>query len=65
MFHWGTIVVTPGYTDPVFFAAGGNQDGTRVTTGESGTISDEFAKAIDHQARRVVQIAQAFKRGQA
>ena len=29
--HWGAIVVTPGYTDPVLFEAGGNPYGASST----------------------------------
>jgi NAD(P)H dehydrogenase (quinone) len=31
MFHWGAIVVAPGYTDPRVFAAGGNPYGASST----------------------------------
>jgi NAD(P)H dehydrogenase (quinone) len=57
--HWGAIIVTPGYTDQVVFAAGGNPYGVSVTaTGEP--ISDEARAAIRHQARRLVEIARRF-----
>ena len=36
MHHWGAIVATPGYTDPVIFGAGGNPYGTSVTVGQDG-----------------------------
>ena len=31
MHHWGAIVVSPGYTHPVLFGAGGNPYGTSVS----------------------------------
>lgn len=53
--HWGAIVVTPGYTDPVIFASGGNPYGVSVTaTGES--LTDEIKESIGHQARRLVEV---------
>ncbi|MCL6454996.1 MAG: NAD(P)H:quinone oxidoreductase [Alicyclobacillus sp.] len=65
MYHWGAIVVAPGYTDQTLFAAGGNPYGTSVTAVEGGTIDDAAAAAISHQARRVVTVAQWVKAGQA
>lgn len=55
MYHWGTIVVAPGYTDPVLFAAGGNPYGTSVTASQ-GNISEESRKAVEHQVKRLVEI---------
>ena len=58
--HWGCIVVPPGYTDDVVYAAGGNPYGTSVTaSGE--TISDDEAAAIEHQARRLVQFTDKIR----
>ena len=36
MYHWGAIVVTPGYTDNSIFAAGGNPYGTSVSVDQQG-----------------------------
>ena len=36
IYHFGGIVVAPGYTDPVTFAAGGNPYGPSVTTTPAG-----------------------------
>jgi NAD(P)H dehydrogenase (quinone) len=52
--HWGAVLVPPGYTDPVLYAAGGNPYGTSVN---AGTITDEQKAAIQHQTRRLVEIA--------
>ncbi|WP_067623502.1 NAD(P)H:quinone oxidoreductase [Alicyclobacillus acidiphilus] len=65
MYHWGAIVVAPGYTDQVLFGAGGNPYGTSVTAVEGGTIDDAAIAAIQHQAKRVVTIAGWLKKGQA
>lgn len=43
VYHFGGIIVTPGYTDPLVFASGGNPYGPSVTTGgngESPTLAD-------------------------
>jgi NAD(P)H dehydrogenase (quinone) len=59
--HWGSIIVTPGYTDDAVSAAGGNPYGTSVTAGSP--LSDEVRGAIRHQAVRLVRTAERFKRG--
>ena len=56
MMHWGAIIVAPGYTDPVIYAAGGNPYGTTVSaTGDP--LSEETRAAIQHQTRRLVEFA--------
>lgn len=62
MFHWGCIVVTPGYTDEVMFAAGGNPYGVSVKAGKEN-LNDKVKKAIAHQVRRTLQIAGWVKAG--
>lgn len=56
MFHWGAIVVAPGYTDESIFKAGGNPYGTSVTVGEDGIVEDA-EDAVKHQARRTIDVA--------
>jgi len=56
LMHWGCILVPPGYTDPVVFAAGGNPYGTSVIA-KGEAVSEESKAAIRHQARRLVEIA--------
>jgi NAD(P)H dehydrogenase (quinone) len=53
--HWGSILVTPGYTDAVIYASGGNPYGASVTADESG-ISDEMEATIRYQAKRLVEV---------
>ena len=57
MMHWGAIIVAPGYTDPVTYAAGGNPYGTTVTA-TGGEIPPEVQEGIRHQARRLVRFAE-------
>jgi NAD(P)H dehydrogenase (quinone) len=54
MYHWGAIVVTPGYTDEKVYAAGGNPYGTSTTAG--GAVSPEVLAAVRHQTARLVDI---------
>lgn len=64
MYHWGAIVVTPGYTDQAVFAAGGNPYGTSVTVTDADPgISDASLQAAAYQTRRLVQIASWLKSG--
>ena len=56
MMHWGAIIVTPGYTDPVLFKSGGNPYGASVTA-NGEPITAEVKEAIRYQARRLVEIA--------
>lgn len=56
--HWGSVIVAPGYTDPVLFAAGGNPYGTSTV---GGALSEEVKAAIAHQTRRLVSIGAKLK----
>lgn len=61
MYHWGTIVAAPGYTDPVTFGAGGNPYGTSVTVGQDGKMIEDVQAAVKHQAKRTVTVAEWVK----
>jgi NAD(P)H dehydrogenase (quinone) len=66
MHHWGAIVATPGYTDPVIFGAGGNPYGTSVTVDQNGKMVEDFSAvqaAVKHQAKRTVTVAEWVKNG--
>lgn len=60
-YHWGGIIVPPGYTDPIQFQSG-NPYGTSHVAGE-GAPSDVILQAARHQARRAVDTAAALKAG--
>jgi NAD(P)H dehydrogenase (quinone) len=56
-YHWGALIVPPGYTDPVVYAAGGNPYGTSYVTGPTGDGPDATAlEAAEYQGRRLAQI---------
>jgi NAD(P)H dehydrogenase (quinone) len=64
IYHWGGILVPPGYTDPLKFADG-NPYGVSHVTGPSNDapLSDETEQALDHLAGRVVAVAGRLKAG--
>ncbi|MBB5782170.1 NAD(P)H:quinone oxidoreductase [Nonomuraea jabiensis] len=62
-YHWGGIIVPPGYTDPIQFQSG-NPYGTSHVTGD-GAPGDVPLDAARHQARRVVDTAALLKAGRA
>ncbi|WP_163971457.1 NAD(P)H:quinone oxidoreductase [Oceanobacillus halotolerans] len=61
MMHWGAIIATPGYTDPVLFGAGGNPYGTSVSVDQDNKMVEDVEAAVKHQAKRTVDIAQRVK----
>lgn len=63
MMHWGAIIATPGYTDPVLFGAGGNPYGTSVTVGQDGKMIEDVQAAVKYQAKRTVTVAEWVKKG--
>ncbi|WP_070120473.1 NAD(P)H:quinone oxidoreductase [Bacillus marinisedimentorum] len=63
MFHWGAIVVSPGYTDESVYKAGGNPYGTTVTVDQDGNMKEEVEAAVKHQAKRTVTVAEWVKNG--
>jgi len=62
-YHWGGIMVPPGYTDPIQFKSG-NPYGTSHVAGD-GKPSDVALEAARYQARRAVDTAAALKAGRA
>jgi NAD(P)H dehydrogenase (quinone) len=62
-YHWGGIIVPPGYTDPVQFKTG-NPYGTSHRAGD-GPPDDVALEAARYQARRAVTTAAALKAGRA
>lgn len=54
--HFGGILATPGYTDPVIYTAGGNPYGVSVTAGGGGPTEANLAHARV-LGKRVAEIA--------
>lgn len=63
MMHWGAIIATPGYSDPVIFGAGGNPYGTSVSVDQDGNMVEDVEAAVKYQAKRTVTIAEWVKKG--
>ncbi|MFC3689704.1 NAD(P)H:quinone oxidoreductase [Aquipuribacter hungaricus] len=62
-YHWGSIIVAPGYADPVQFAAG-NPYGASHTSNNGAVPPDETALAsVSFQATRAVEVGRALKTG--
>lgn len=63
MLHWGAIIVSPGYTDPVIFSSGGNPYGTSVTVSQDGKMQEDVREGVLYQAKRTVTVAGWVKAG--
>ena len=58
IYHFGGVVVAPGYTDPLKFADGNPYGVSHVTGGNNDApLGDAQLAALDHLAQRVVTIA--------
>jgi len=58
-YHWGAVIIPPGFTDPTVYAAGGNPYGT-VATGGGGADAAAL-EAARYQGRRLAQFALRLK----
>lgn len=58
MYHWGAIVVAPGYTDKSLFPAGGNPYGTSATVGADGKIVEDVEPAVRYQVKRLLEVSE-------
>ena len=61
MFHWGAIVVSPGYSDPVLYTTGGNPYGASTQVDQDANIMDNVQPAVEIQIRRLLDIAGKLK----
>ncbi|MEV8533671.1 NAD(P)H:quinone oxidoreductase [Streptomyces sp. NPDC051211] len=53
--HWGSLIVSPGYTDPVVYAANGNPYGTAHASG-TGAPGENILEAARYQGARLAGI---------
>lgn len=58
-YHWGSIIVSMGYTDQSIFAAGGNPYGTSNTANEDG-VPQAVLDAAFYQGKRLAQVTAAL-----
>ncbi|MEO3823583.1 NAD(P)H:quinone oxidoreductase [Actinomadura sp. B10D3] len=65
-YHWGALIVPPGFTDPAVYAAGGNPYGTSATGPRDGDGLDPATlDAARYQGRRLVRVAARLLAGDA
>lgn len=62
MYHWGSVIVPPGYNDPSVSAAFGNPYGIAHPSG-SGAPSEETLAAARYQGRRLATITAQLQNG--
>ena len=57
-YHWGSLIVPPGYTDPAVAAAGGNPYGAALSGGGAaeGGHDPAVLEAARYQGRRLAQV---------
>jgi NAD(P)H dehydrogenase (quinone) len=58
-YHWGCVLVPPGYTDPVVGEAGGNPYGTAFPS-DGGRPTEAVQAAARHQGRRLATFTSAL-----
>ena len=62
VYHFGGVIVTPGYLDPLVFAAGGNPYGPSVTTGHDGAgPTDADLQHARFLGKRVAETAKKLR----
>ncbi|MET7806662.1 NAD(P)H:quinone oxidoreductase [Micromonospora chersina] len=62
-YHWGGIVVTPGYTDPSQFVAGNPYGGSHTSNNGENPPDHVALGATALTAKRAVQMGAALKKG--
>lgn len=63
IYHFGGIVVAPGYTDPVKYIDGNPYGTSHVTAMGKNPVDDTARNAAAVQAKRVVRMASALRDG--
>ncbi|GAA2983067.1 NAD(P)H:quinone oxidoreductase [Actinokineospora diospyrosa] len=62
-YHWGAIIVAPGYADPIQFQAGNPYGASHISNNGATPPGDVELASVAFQARRAVQVAGRLKRG--
>jgi NAD(P)H dehydrogenase (quinone) len=62
-YHWGSIIVPPGYGDPIQFEAGNPYGASHTSNNGQDMPGDVERAAAEFQARRAVEVAGTFLRG--
>ncbi len=62
-YHWGSIIVGPGYADPVQFQAGNPYGASHTSNNGQVPPGETELASVAFQATRAVDVARALKRG--
>ncbi|GAA4560834.1 NAD(P)H:quinone oxidoreductase [Planotetraspora kaengkrachanensis] len=62
-YHWGSIIVPPGYADPIQFQMGNPYGASHTSNNAEIPPGEVELAAMEFQTRRVVEITGTFKRG--
>ncbi|MFD8319774.1 NAD(P)H:quinone oxidoreductase [Kitasatospora purpeofusca] len=62
-YHWGALIVPPGYTDPLVFAAGGNPYGTAATGDAEDGPEPSILAAARYQGERLARTTLRLQAG--
>lgn len=62
-YHWGAIIVAPGYADPIQYEAGNPYGTSHISNNGANLPGQTELAAMSFQARRAVEIGQALKTG--
>ncbi len=62
-YHWGCILVPPGYTDQAIFASGGNPYGTSLYDNLPKEEWDSVLAAAKYQGKRLAETTAALLKG--
>jgi NAD(P)H dehydrogenase (quinone) len=62
--HWGALIVSPGYTNEVIFASGGNPYGVSTSGPSEDGVADEVLATVAYSTERLLQVATWLKKGQ-
>jgi NAD(P)H dehydrogenase (quinone) len=60
-YHWGSVLVPPGYTDPAIAAAGGNPYGASFVSKGNGADLTSVLSAARYQGARLARYARAAR----
>jgi NAD(P)H dehydrogenase (quinone) len=62
-YHWGSIIVPPGYGDPIQFQAGNPYGASHTSNNGQDMPGDVERAAMEYQTRRTIEVAENFLRG--
>ncbi len=63
IYHFGGLIVPPGYTDPLKFQDGNPYGAAHISANGANPPQDEDLNAVAYSAKRAVEIAARLKRG--